>query len=218
MVDSLNVYYPELAETGGLSGALGRAASPATVEFTDLGKLPGPLTAVAVRDDRQVVVGLSVREREFLLTFKDAGTAWARAVTPDIVEVALASESWLTGIGLRELVGRWPFVTADELSLAYQEGNEVEVAWRLVRQEVTGTWSQLVEEAVARPELVSLFPIYSHGAFRVLRNSRFIGYDAPFVHPDIGGFTLKYKGRTLAEGDARHVVDALVTWFATHPE
>ncbi|WP_328671786.1 DUF6193 family natural product biosynthesis protein [Streptomyces sp. NBC_00322] len=211
------VMYPELAGGASLGAALGAAGAGAGPEFADQDSSAGPVRAVAVRGDRKVAVGVAVRERGFGLTFTRAGTTYARARTPDLAGAALAAEGWLAGLGPRELAARWPFVAVDELLLAYEEGNEVEVAWRLVRQEASENWSEVVEAAYARPELAAMFPIFSHGMFRMLRSSRFTSYDVPFLCRGSEGFVLQYTGPVLAEGDADQMVDAYLRWLADHP-
>ncbi|WP_215065460.1 DUF6193 family natural product biosynthesis protein [Streptomyces sp. ISL-36] len=105
----------------------------------------------------------------------------------------------------------------DELLLAYEEGNEVEVAWRLVREGASDDWSSLVEAAYARPQLASMFPVYSHGMFRMLRSSRFTRYDVPYIARTAAGFALDYEGHVLAEGGADDMVEAYLRWLAANP-
>ena len=209
--------YPELADGGSLAAALGVADAGAGPKFTDVDDPTGRARAVAKRGDRTVAVGVAVREREFLLTFTDARTAWARAATPDPAGVTEAAEDWLSGLHPRELGARWPFVEPDELRIAYEEGNEVEVAWRLVRREASEEWSAAIEAAYARPELAAMFPIFSHGMFRMLRSSRFTRYDTPFIGIIGWDFALQYNGEVLAKGDAGQLVEAYLDWLADHP-
>jgi hypothetical protein len=174
---------------------------------------------VAARDDREVAIGVAVRERGFGLNFSRAHTTVALARTPDLDGAALAAEGWLSGLTPWELAARWPFVKPDELLLAYEEGNEVEVAWRLVRREVSDSkdWSPVIEAAYARPELAAMFPIFSHGMFRMLRSSRFTSYDTPFIARIGWDFALQYDDEILTTGDADHLVEACLTWLADHP-
>lgn len=209
--------YPELADGGSLGAALNAAGAGAGAEFVDQDSWAGPVGAVAARGDRRVTVGVALREREFLLSFTDTGTSWARAATPDPAGAVLAAEGWLSGLTPRELAARWSFVRLDELLLAYEEGNEVEVAWRLIRQDVSEEWSAVVEAAYARPELAAMFPIFSHGMFRMLRSSRFTRYDTPFVGRICGDFALQYGDEVLAKGDADHLVEAYLAWLTDHP-
>src|SRR5689334_4773766 len=73
--------YPELADGGSLGAALNAAGAGAGAEFVDQDSWAGPVGAVAARGDRRVTVGVALREREFLLSFTDTGTSWARAAT-----------------------------------------------------------------------------------------------------------------------------------------
>ncbi|WP_405493067.1 DUF6193 family natural product biosynthesis protein [Streptomyces sp. NBC_00096] len=217
MTESRDSLYPELADAGSLGAVLnGVSPSAAGPGYEDLGGPDGPARARAVEGDRSVVVGLAVRERRFLLTFSGAGQAAARAETPDLVGAARSAQDWLDGVPPRELGARWPFVVVDELRLAYQEGNEVEVAWRLVRREVQEDWRGVVEAAYARSELASMFPVFSHGVFRMLRSSRFTRYDTPFVRRAGRGFVLQHEGGALAEGGAEQMIEGFLDWLAHH--
>lgn len=211
------VMYPELAGGASLGAALGAAGCRGGPRVRRPGLVRGSGEGGCRAGRPQGCgrcCGPGTRLRAHL---HQGGHHLRQGEDPDLAGAALAAEGWLAGLGPRELAARWPFVAVDELLLAYEEGNEVEVAWRLVRQEASENWSEVVEAAYARPELAAMFPIFSHGMFRMLRSSRFTSYDVPFLCRGSEGFVLQYTGPVLAEGDADQMVDAYLRWLADHP-
>jgi hypothetical protein len=211
--------YPEILEFGSLAGAansVGAGFDPGA-EFVRAESAMELIVTWIDDGCSRVSINIGARERVFILGFSRSGNSLAQGETADLGEAVAAAVAWLGGAALHELRATWSFVEFDELQEAYARGDEVETKWRIVLREAKGGWRDLMLSAYGRPELRSMFPIYSHGMFRVLHSSHVSKYDTPYIRAHgIGSYVLvdSIKGETVAQGDMLAVVEAYAQWAA----
>ncbi|MEU2288226.1 DUF6193 family natural product biosynthesis protein [Streptomyces sp. NPDC013178] len=137
-------------------------------------------TIPAAGEELQICLGGA--RRVFLLRIWSRGVELAGGKREDLDEVIAAASLWASGVRLRVLAARFPFMEIGELSEAYEEGREVEAKWSLLLR------SDHAEETLRFPKLAGLFPYLSHYDLLL---SRTTGYpftrDAPCIRPLLSG-------------------------------
>jgi len=158
--------YPDIVEKGGLAGAL---ADAARADGIDLGRLTVPAgpdgytNAVMDSDRGRIGVGIGADRRIFAVTISNGVFVWASGVTPDLREVVRMTHRWQAGATLRDLHGRFPFMTYSRLAQGYEDGNPVEVQWdQLLRSPDLTLIRPVLEAAHADERLRQLFPSVTH--------------------------------------------------------
>lgn len=174
--DALNAeLYPDLIEAGGLAAALRQIAD---AEHLDLGDIKvqnewgrSAFTTARLTADRgAMAVLLGGDSRRFSISagqaFKDPG--WVTGSTPDLSETARMLAAWRTGVKLRELTVRFPFLEYPPISQGYENGAPVPAQWKIVlADQETETHRDLLtalhEDDVTR----GMFPYFSMFTLRL---------------------------------------------------
>jgi hypothetical protein len=168
--------YPDLAELGGLPGALAHTSQENGI---DLGVIEGATSASSddsnsaklLSDRGTIMIYLGAEERRFYVSIADVQHAWAEGVTDDLPAVVGVASSWQTGVTLRELSSRFPFMEHSELAQAYEDGDPVTIQWgTLLHDDAFEDYRPLTREVYADERLRTLFPFYSMGMLRLSKD------------------------------------------------
>lgn len=218
------------ATNGNWVAALRNAAADM---YVDLGTVSGPESPtdswrlIVARVDASrgsVVVTLGEQERVFGIRMWWTGVGEAACGrTAELQTVVNIAHAWQTGVSVRELGDRWPFLEIDELTLAHELGEAVAFKWQIVRNTPDRLIDHdIVEAAHANPLLRSLFPLISHGSLQFSRCTRSPwSYDVPSLAPQLGGgwrALRAHKGRDIPDRIAQTPEEAVAFVVAGLPD
>jgi hypothetical protein len=217
-----SLLYPDIAPFGSLAVAVRALAAE---HGLDLGSIDACeqgwalCGAVLRRGRRDVRLVLGSEERWVIAECWQRGARLSSGKTPDLLAMTAAAKGFLRGDRLADLRDRHPFMSASELALAFESGNEVAVKWRMMLTHPEDVVRRVAVAAAAEPALLSLYPYTSH---RNLRFSRCTGYPFTSAEPVIVPVgdkryrVLAPGGAVLADGvDASSAVAAVVAALPT---
>ncbi|MFD7464796.1 DUF6193 family natural product biosynthesis protein [Streptomyces tendae] len=170
------VLYPDLVELGGLVDALEHVASEMGV---DLGRVEsassnpkGRMVTARMHSNRgPILIHLGKENRLFLISVEGATHPWAAGSTDDLQNVVGVAGAWRSGVTLRELESRFPFMEHGELAQAQEEGDPVQTQWRtLLREESRPVLQELIRVFHGDPGFRRFFPYLSMGTLCLARD------------------------------------------------
>ncbi|MEY9887711.1 hypothetical protein ABIA31_001340 [Catenulispora sp. MAP5-51] len=174
--DALNAdLYPDLIEAGGLAAALRQVAH---AEHLDLGEIKvqnewgrSAFTTARLTADRgAMAVLLGGDSHRFSISagqpFRDPG--WVSGSTPDLAEAVRMLAAWRTGVKLRELTARFPFLEYPPISQGYEDGTPVPAQWKIVlTDQEAETYRDLLTALHADDVTGGMFPYLSMFTLRL---------------------------------------------------
>ncbi|MFD8692921.1 DUF6193 family natural product biosynthesis protein [Streptomyces sp. NPDC059651] len=199
--------YPELGQDGTLRIVLQNAVHQAGYRcevLPDEGTGRSWSTARADSDGRTTGVRLGIRERCFVMTFRERGVARAGGTTTMLNDAATATGLWQSGAELEALRSACPFILLSPLAEGVERGTAAEARWADYRRTAARFVDRdLIEASYAQPQLRALFPFHSH---RSLTFSRCTGFpythDAPVVTPVNGRYRVTWWKTRSPRGPA----------------
>lgn len=227
---STKQHYPDVVSAGSLAAALDdaleRQGSMLKTQGSFYGKTSASFASV-LSQNRSAQIRIAMLERLFLFDLWENEIELARGRTPDLMATADAIRRWLEERpNASELVQDVTFVQMTDAGGSYERGTYIEDTWQSALADPfkrTGNevfhWDELKELirlASERPELRRLLPYTSLWRFSVTTRSRPPDNTIPVIWPLGGGrfhLTQYWGGEVLAEGDAAHVLDALVAFL-----
>jgi Family of unknown function (DUF6193) len=163
------VLYPDIAAAGSLVCALVDLAGRRGIDLGPVEAPPGAREAISAHMSCRrgnIIVYLEPDERTFSVLLGGGGHEWARGETGELLQAARAVEAWRSGVTLRELATRFPFMTYTGLAQAYEDGTQVEYRWnQLLNNPDLETIRPLLTAARADQRLRELSPSVSHGNY-----------------------------------------------------
>ncbi|MGW0368519.1 DUF6193 family natural product biosynthesis protein [Streptomyces coeruleorubidus] len=217
--------YPDLVEFGGLVAALARVARESGIDLGSIvsasSNARGHLTTAQLISDRgPILIHLGKERRLFSISIESERHPWAAGSTDDLAAVAKTLDAWRSGVTLRELKSRFPFMEYDELAEAEESGDPVATQWKLLfQQEERPHLRQLLQAVYADARLRSLFPYLSMGRFGLTRDhtSRTAG-GIGIVPLGEGGYRVEaYPSSERAEAESLEQAVAFARAFVDHP-
>jgi hypothetical protein len=158
--------YPDLIRLGGLASAMSDVAQRVDADLGQVGvhSPAGRFNSVLLDSDRGTIsVLLGAEKRLFDINIYGEAYPWARGATDDLTAAVQVADAWRRGATLRELAARFPFMTYDSLSEAYEDGDPGATQWRrLLDDRDLEPLQDLLRAAHANDELRALFPFVSH--------------------------------------------------------
>ncbi|MEE1797666.1 hypothetical protein PUR57_03065 [Streptomyces sp. JV176] len=170
-------HYPDLVEQGGLRAAILSMAREQQVSLgiaADEGRLTSQEWSGAEfaspRGVMRIVLGRG--SRRFAITLdSDIGHVWASGSTASLHKAVEVLSFWLREGRLRDLANQFPFMEFDRLSLAYEDGNPVEVQWEIIIGDDSFLlYRDLLLALHADANLRVMFPFFSHWTLRMLKD------------------------------------------------
>jgi hypothetical protein len=151
--------------TTSVAETLAEAAAREGVDIGDVTPGSGDREAINANlgSDRGFISVTTEPDGQFQVLFADGGIEWARGWTTDPGEVVRAIAAWRSGVRLRALTERFPFMRTSGLAQAHEDGRALEYRWeKLLERPDT---APLVRALRAHPVLGVLEPTVSHGNF-----------------------------------------------------
>ncbi|MGX5213381.1 DUF6193 family natural product biosynthesis protein [Streptomyces violaceus] len=168
--------YPDLVEFGGLVAALAHAARESGIDLGSMSSASSSprghlISAQLISDRGPILIHLGKERRLFSISIESERHPWAAGSTDDLAAVAKALDAWRSGVTLRELKSRFPFMEYDELAEAEESGDPVATQWKLLfQQEERPQLRQLLQAVYADGRLRTLYPYVSMGRFGLTRD------------------------------------------------
>lgn len=174
MVDE--TLYPEATANGGLGPALVDAARQLGIDIGEVVPAEpadyGFFAVTVSYGQRKVAVDVGAVRRVFHINASAGENIWSAGATADLAEVVRVADTWRQGVSLRELHGRFPFMTYKPLAEGFERGNPTEVQWAEVLADPhLDAVHPLLRAVQDDPQLGHLFPAVTHHTLvRLLRD------------------------------------------------
>ncbi|MCX5202940.1 DUF6193 family natural product biosynthesis protein [Streptomyces sp. NBC_00237] len=192
-----HAYYADLIEQGGLQESVIAVARGLRIDVGPASELPeldvrdwSVAAFQSPRGEMRIILGQDKRRFSISLD-SDHRFVWASGSTTDLVEAAEVLHAWKQGVTLQALHSRFPFMEFDRLSLAYEEGNEVETQWEItLGDDSFQAYRELLLKLHAHERFREMFPFFSHWTLGLAKSSRTNEAGEIFIRPSGEGYSL----------------------------
>ncbi|MFI6940945.1 DUF6193 family natural product biosynthesis protein [Streptomyces sp. NPDC050418] len=216
-------YYPDIVEAGGVREALASLSREGGNHLTLSAHNPENNWSIATfaspRGDMRVNLGTNARRFSITLSSGGRGFVWACGSTDDLPSVAEVMKSWKSGLDLRGLRQKFPFMQSDRLSQAYEDGNPEEVQWDiLINDPNFSGYRDLLLALREKPTLRELFPFISHWTLGLRRADGSETENVLWIRPRPNGAFTVWTSSTEEQRREWHRIDDLVMAASTLAE